>query len=91
MNSILSQNLFFVKEHLGIFKVANNYEIYNPETKDMIITCSEEKLGFFKSLNIFGITPTSKCQLLQLSSQVKLYIVQDVNRFQRKPIQILHP
>ncbi len=47
MNSILSRNLFFVKEHIGMFKAANNYDIHDPENQDIIMTCREEKLGFF--------------------------------------------
>ena len=50
MNSILERNLFFVKEHLGIFKAANNYDIHDPETQEMIMTCREEKLGFITKL-----------------------------------------
>ncbi|MFT5824431.1 MAG: hypothetical protein ACI8ZM_005699 [Crocinitomix sp.] len=50
MNSILNRNLFFVKEHVGMFKAANNYDIYNPETKEIIMNCREENLGFFTKL-----------------------------------------
>ena len=50
MNSILNQNLFFVKEHVGMFKAANNYDIYNPDNQELIMTCREEKLGFFTKL-----------------------------------------
>lgn len=50
MNSILNRNLFFVKEHVGMFKAANNYDIYNPENQEMIMSCREEKLGFFTKL-----------------------------------------
>ena len=50
MNPILNKNLFFVKEHLGIFKAANNYDIYDPETQQMLMTCREEKLGFFTKI-----------------------------------------
>jgi len=32
MNQILKRDLFFIKEHLGIFKAANNYDIFEPET-----------------------------------------------------------
>ena len=54
MNSILERNLFFVKEHLGIFKAANNYDIFDPNTRDMIMTCREEKLGFFTKMLRFS-------------------------------------
>jgi len=50
MNSILNQNLFFVKEHVGMFKAANNYDIYNPNDQTMIMNCREEKLSFFTKL-----------------------------------------
>lgn len=46
MNSSLNQNLFFVKEHVGMFKAANNYDIHDPESQEMLMTCREEKLGF---------------------------------------------
>ncbi len=50
MNPILNNNLFFVKEHVGMFKAANNYDIFNPSTQEMMMTCREENLGFFTKL-----------------------------------------
>lgn len=50
MNSILNRNLFFVKEHIGMFKAANNFDIHNPADQEIIMTCREEKLGFFTKL-----------------------------------------
>lgn len=50
MISSLNQNLFLVKEHVGMFKAANNYDIYNPENQELAMTCREEKLGFFTKL-----------------------------------------
>jgi len=50
MNSILSRNLYFVKEHVGMFKAANNFDILNPEKQEMIMTCREENLGFFTKI-----------------------------------------
>ena len=50
MNSILSRNLYFVKEHVGMFKAANNFDILNPENQEMIMTCREENLGFFTKI-----------------------------------------
>lgn len=47
MNPILNQNLFLVKEHVGMFKAANNYDIYDPETNQIIMNCRENNLGFF--------------------------------------------
>ena len=50
MNPVLSQNLFLVKEHVGMFKAANNYDIYDPATQDILMHCREEKLGFFTKM-----------------------------------------
>ena len=50
MNSILNHNLFFIKEHVGMFKAANNYYIYHPDTQEMILQCREENLGFVTKL-----------------------------------------
>lgn len=50
MHAILRQNLFFIKEHVGMFKAANNFDIYNPDTKELLITCREEQLGFFTKM-----------------------------------------
>ncbi|WP_161889051.1 phospholipid scramblase-related protein [Pontibacter russatus] len=47
MHPVLNRNLFFVKEHAGIFKAANNFDIYDPENQQQLMTCREEKLGFF--------------------------------------------
>ncbi len=47
MNQVLNRNLFFVKEHVGMFKASNNYDIYNPESQEMIMECREPNLGFF--------------------------------------------
>jgi uncharacterized protein YxjI len=54
MHASLKQNLFFIKEQVGIFKAANNYDIFNPETKEMIMTCREPNLGFFTKMFRFS-------------------------------------
>jgi len=54
MNSVLNRNLFFVKEHVGIFKAANNYDILDPETQEIIMLCREENLGFFTKMFRFS-------------------------------------
>jgi len=50
MHETLNRNLFFVKEHVGMFKAANNYDVLDPETSEPILHCREEKLGFFTKL-----------------------------------------
>jgi len=50
MNPVVNRNLFFVKEHVGMFKAANNYDIHDPQSQEMIMTCREENLGFFTKM-----------------------------------------
>ena len=50
MNPILNRNLFFIKEQVGLFKASNSFDIFDPETKQMILECREERLGFFTKL-----------------------------------------
>src|SRR3954452_7950837 len=50
MHPVLNRNLFFVKEHLGFFKAANNYDIYDPETNEQILQCREDRLGLFTKM-----------------------------------------
>lgn len=50
MNPLLQQNLFLIKEHIGMFKAANNFDIYNPETGEQMMTCREKQLSFFTKM-----------------------------------------
>lgn len=50
MNSVLNRNLFFVREHVGFFKAANNFDVLDPETGNILMECREEKLGLFTKL-----------------------------------------
>jgi uncharacterized protein YxjI len=50
MHPVLNRNLFLVKEHAGLFKAANNFDIYDPETKDQILQCREDRLGIFTKM-----------------------------------------
>ena len=50
MDEVLSRNRFLVKEHVGMFKAANNFDIYDPQTGEMILVCREDKLGGFTKL-----------------------------------------
>ncbi len=45
MNECLNKNVFLVKEHVGVFKAANNYDIYDPETGAVVMHCREDRLG----------------------------------------------
>jgi uncharacterized protein YxjI len=50
MNPVLNRNLFFVKEHVGFFKASSNFDIYDPQTQQIIMECREERLGFFTKM-----------------------------------------
>lgn len=50
MNTVVNRNVFFIKEHVGAFKAANNYDILDPETQEIIMTCREPNLGFFAKM-----------------------------------------
>jgi len=50
MNAALNHNLYLVKEHVGIFKAANNYDIYDPETGQIMMECREDHLGIFTKM-----------------------------------------
>jgi uncharacterized protein YxjI len=54
MHELLKRNLFLVKEHVGMFKAANNYDIFDPRTGAKILECREEKLGFFTRILRFS-------------------------------------
>ena len=50
MHTALNKNLFFVKEHVKIFKAANSFDILDPDTQQIVLQCREENLGFFTKL-----------------------------------------
>lgn len=50
MHEVLNRSVFLVKEHVGMFKAANNYDVHDPETGDIIMECREERLGTLTKL-----------------------------------------
>jgi uncharacterized protein YxjI len=50
MHATLSSNQFFVKEHTGIFKASNNYDIFDPATNQKTLECREPNLGIITKL-----------------------------------------
>jgi len=86
MSNILDRNLFFVKEHTGIFKAANNYDILDPDSQEIIMECREENLGIFTKLfrfhqdykrmtpfNIIIRTPDGK-QVVRVSKGISIFL-----------------
>lgn len=50
MHPVLNNNLFLVKEHVGMFKAANTFDILDPNSGNVILECREDKLGFFTKM-----------------------------------------
>jgi uncharacterized protein YxjI len=50
MHPIVNKNLYFVKEHVGLFKASNSFDIFDGESQQMIMQCREENLGFFTKM-----------------------------------------
>jgi len=85
MDSTLKKNVFLVKEHTGIFKAANNYDIHDPENGQIILECREDNLGIFtkifrftdyKRMTPFNIqvrTPEGK-QVLRIQRGVSFFL-----------------
>ena len=67
MHEVLNKNFFLVKEHVGMFKAANNYDIYDPESGQIIMDCREERLGLLTK--IFRFTDWKRMIIVGLISQ----------------------
>lgn len=50
MHPTFQKNLFLIKEHVGMFKASNSYDIFDPETGAKILECREPNLGPFTKL-----------------------------------------
>lgn len=50
MHPNLNQNVFLVKEHVGMFKAANNFDVLEPTTGQPLFHCREPQLGVFTKL-----------------------------------------
>ena len=53
MKKILQKNTFLFKEHVGLFKASNNYDVYDPQTNEIILHCREKNLNpFYKIIRL---------------------------------------
>ena len=50
MHPVLNNNTYLVKEHLGLLKAANNFDIHDPESGEIILECREDSLGIFTKI-----------------------------------------
>lgn len=87
MPSIFERNTFFVKEHVGLLKAANNYDVFDPDNLETpLLEVREEKLGFItKALrfteykrmtpfNIFVKEPGTGKSLLHVHRGIALFL-----------------
>lgn len=83
--SELNRNLFLVKEHVGLFKAASNYDVYDPTTGELILHCREPHLGFFTKLLRFTkykrstpfdvhVTTPSGVLLVQVTRGISIFL-----------------
>ena len=47
MHPALRRNVYFVKEHVAFFKAANNYDIIDPETNQIVTPLPRGAAGHF--------------------------------------------
>lgn len=50
MHEALSRGLFLVKECVDVVRLANDYDIYDPATGEIIMECREDHLGPIRTL-----------------------------------------
>lgn len=54
MNPLLNKNLFLIKEQVGMFKASNHYDIFDPNTNQLLMTSKEPNLGAFTKMFRFS-------------------------------------
>ena len=88
---MLSRNIYLVKEHVGMFKAANNYDIYDPDTGVVIMECREERLSILTKILRFTqykrMTPFD-IQIRTLEGQQVVRVKKGISLFVSK-VQVL--
>jgi uncharacterized protein YxjI len=75
----LAANTYLVKEHVGMFKAANNFDLYDPGSNQIVMECREPKLGFFTKLFRF----TDYKRMTPFNIEIRTPDGQQVARVQR--------
>ena len=85
MHPVLYRNLYVVKEHVGMLKAANDFDILDPETGETILPCREPNLGMFSKMfrftdyeqmtpfDVIVITPSGE-QVVRISRGFTLFL-----------------
>ena len=91
MNSLFSRNQFFVKEHVGILKAANSYDVLDLQSQQPLLECREPGLGFFTKLFRFTKYKTQTpfdLEVRDAGQQLVLRLKRGVSVF-RSTVQVL--
>ena len=87
MHPVLNRNLYLVKEHVGMFKASNNFDVFDLETGEEIINCREPKLGTISKMLRFTdykrMTPFN-VELRTVSGDLVLSVERGVSLFLSK-------
>ena len=90
MNPLLNKNLFLIKEQIGMFRAANIYDIFDPETNQHIMTSKEPNLGIFTKIFRFTkykrLTPFNV--LVTETSGKKIVNIKRGTTFFRSDVQV---
>jgi len=82
---MIDKNLFLIKEHVGMFKAANNYDIYDLESNEIIMECREGNLGMitkllrftdFKRMTPFDVVVKNRdgSQVVRVSRGISIFL-----------------
>lgn len=66
MKKLLQKNTFLFKEHVDLLKTSNNYDVYDPHTKEIILNCREKNLNpFYKIIRLLmrGLKPMTPFEI----------------------------
>lgn len=87
MKDVLNRPAFFIKQHLGLFKAACNFDILDPATGQAIMQCREENLGpltkFFRFTDYKRNTPFD-LQVRTLDGQPVVRVHRGISFFRQK-------
>jgi uncharacterized protein YxjI len=91
MNHIFNRPTFFIKEHTGIFKAANNYDIFDADSAELLLECREEELGFFTKLLRFtgAKTMTPFCSVVRTADGTHVMTIRRGVSFIFSKVEIL--
>lgn len=76
---VLNKNLYLIKEHFGLLKAANSYDVYDPESGEILMECREPNLFWLTKILRF----TDFKRMTPFDVQVKTADEQRVVRIMR--------